>query len=103
MFLWLTMWVLWALFRLRSRELEHDDPAVTTLAATAGAVLGVVFVSGNTADFLMAEVQFWIFAAFVTLLQFGQRAVPDPDSSKAPKRGMQISALAGRARLSARR
>jgi uncharacterized membrane protein YfcA len=74
----------------------HGDPEVTTLAATAGAVLGVVFVAGNTADFLMAEVQFWIFAAFVTLLQLRQSAVQDPDPTKAPVRGARIPALTGR-------
>jgi hypothetical protein len=96
MFIWLVLWTLWALVRLRSLERMHGDPEVTTLAATAGAVLGVVFVAGNTADFLMAEVQFWIFAAFVTLLQLRQSAVQDPDPTKAPVRGARIPALTGR-------
>jgi len=96
MFLWLVLWTLWALVRLRSLERMHGDPEVTTLAATAGSVLGVVFVAGNTADFLMAEVQFWIFPAFITLLQLRQRAVQDSDPTKSLARGVRIPALTGR-------
>jgi O-antigen ligase len=95
MFIWLALWTLGALFRLRSLQIKHGDPEVTTLAATAGAVLASVFIAGNTADFLMAEVQFWIFAAFVSLLQFGQRPLPDPDPSKALGRATQPATLAG--------
>ena len=95
MYLWLVVWTAWALVRLRLLERSHGDPAVTTLAATAAAVLGVVLVAGTTADFLMAEVQFWMFAVFVTLLQFGQRAVKDPGPTPVQERGPRIPALNG--------
>ncbi len=95
MFLWLALWTLWAMVKLRSLERRHGDPAVTTLGATAGAVLAVVFVSGNTADFLMAEVQFWIFAVLVTLLQFGQSPVSVPGPTKVPVHGARIPSPTG--------
>jgi hypothetical protein len=93
MFVWLALWTLLALSRLRGLERRHGDPEITTLAATAGAALAVVFVAGNTADFLMAEVQFWFFAVFVTLLQLGQRAVPDPDPQKNSVPSVRVSPL----------
>jgi hypothetical protein len=93
MFVWITLWTLLTMARLRGLERKHGDPQITTLAATAGAALGAVFVSGNTADFLMAEVQFWLFAAFVTLLQLGQRALAAPDPQKAPVRSVRVSSL----------
>jgi hypothetical protein len=43
----------------------------------------------------MAEVQFWIFAVLVTLLQLGQRPVPAPGLTKAPVRGERIPSLTG--------
>jgi len=94
LYIWLAAWTLSAMFKLRSLERRHGDPEVTTLAATAGAVMAVVFVSGNTADFLMAEVQFWIFAVLVTLLQFERRpAMPAPEPIKAPMRRERLPSL----------
>ena len=82
-FIWVTLWTPLAMARLRSREAQHRDPEISTLAATIVAVLAAVFVAGNTADFLMAEVQFWMFAALVTLERLatsvgpiGQRPLP---------------------------
>jgi hypothetical protein len=95
MFIWLSLWTFVAMFKLRSLEPRHGDPEITTLAATAGAVMAVVFVAGNTADFLMAEVQFWIFAVLVTLLQLAQRAAPDLGRAKAPVRGERVPSLTG--------
>jgi hypothetical protein len=94
MFIWLSLWTVYALFRLRSLQAKHGDADLTTLAATAGAVLGSVFIAGNTADFLMAEVQFWVFAVFVTLLQLGQHAVANPGPRKAFGHGARPTAMA---------
>ncbi|HEU5297034.1 MAG TPA: O-antigen ligase family protein [Burkholderiaceae bacterium] len=97
LFVWLTLWTLWSLVRLRSLDRKHGDPVITTLGATVGAVLAAIFVAGNTADFLMAEVQFWMFAAFVSLLQIGQRAVREPGSTLvAAGRGAGMPALTSR-------
>jgi len=70
LFVWLTLWTLLALLRMRGLEMQHGDPNITTLAATIVSALAVIFVTGNTADFLLAEVQFWLFATLVSILQF---------------------------------
>ena len=69
LFLWLALWTLIAILKLRRLELHHGDPNLTTLASAIGGVLAVIFVTGITADFLLAEIQFWMFAAFVSVLQ----------------------------------
>ena len=69
LFLWLTLWTLIAILKLRRLELQHGDPNLTTLASATGGALVVIFVTGFSADFLLVEVQFWLFAAFVSVLQ----------------------------------
>lgn len=81
MFIWLSLWTLVAIVRLRRYELRHRDPQLTTYGASLVGALGVVFVAGNTADFLMAEVQFWMFALLATLLQFASRFATDPGAA----------------------
>lgn len=70
MYVWLTLWTLTALLRLRSRG-RAVKPRLVSLAGTIGGVLAVVFVAGMTADFLLAEVQFWMFAALVSAIELG--------------------------------
>lgn len=67
MYVWIVLWTLGASLALKRAELRHHDPEITTLGASVVGVLGVVFVAGHTADFLMAEVQYWMFALLVTL------------------------------------
>lgn len=69
-FLWLTLWTPLAMLRLRRLESTHGDPNLTTLSASIVGALTVVFVAGNTADFLLAEVQFWLFAILVSIMHF---------------------------------
>jgi hypothetical protein len=73
LFAWLGLWSLRLIQRLRG-PLYQSDPDVATLTATTVAALAVVFVAGNTADFLLAEVQFWLFAALVSVETFARRA-----------------------------
>jgi O-Antigen ligase len=70
MFIWLSLWTVITVLRSRWNERMQGDADSTTLIAAIAAALAAVFVAGNTADFLMAEVQFWLFAALVSLLQF---------------------------------
>lgn len=70
LFLWLTLWTVRAMRQLRSLETQHRNPELATLAAAVGGGLAVILVAGNTADFLLAEVQFWLFAALVSILRF---------------------------------
>ena len=51
------------------------------MAATISGVLAVVFAAGLTADFLMAEVQFWMLAALLATVGLsGVRSGQDPAS-----------------------
>lgn len=70
LFVWLALWTPLAMVRLRRMEAIHGDPQITTLGAAVVGALTAVFVAGNTADFLLVEVQFWLFAIFVSIQQF---------------------------------
>ena len=91
-FIWVALWTLLTIVRLRVGEARYRDAEMTTLVATVAAVLASVFVAGNTADYLMAEVQFWMFATLVSLQRFaslkaaeGQRSDPaHPAHSRLP-------------------
>lgn len=80
-FITLVLWTLARVLRIRHLNARGADPEVTTLAAACCGALVVVFVAGVAADYLMAEVQFWLFAALVSALQLseastGRRGAP---------------------------
>ena len=69
LFLGLLGWLLGAALRVRAMNKRGVDAELITLsAATCGAIM-VVVVAGSAADYLMAEVQFWLFAALVSVFQ----------------------------------
>jgi hypothetical protein len=70
LFVWLTLWTLLALLRLRGLEVQNGDPNLMTLTGAIGGALAAIFVAGNATDFLLAEVQFWLFATLVSILHF---------------------------------
>jgi hypothetical protein len=67
-------WTLGAIVRLRRYDKRGGDPNLVTLSAAMCGALTAVFVAGNTADYLMAEVQFWLYAGIVSALQFFETA-----------------------------
>jgi len=71
LFTWLVLWSLRMMVRLRGPAYQAD-PELATLAAATVAALAVVFVAGNTADFLMAEVQFWMLGALAAVAAFAR-------------------------------
>lgn len=68
LFICLYLWIAGSLLRLRRLDRIGKDPDTVTLGAAAGAGLAVVMVAGSAADYLMAEVQFWLFALLVSAL-----------------------------------
>lgn len=73
----LVLWILLAGYRIRRLNRRSGDPELITLGGATCAGLTVIFVSGNTADYLLVENQFWLFAALVCMLQMsaaGERA-----------------------------
>ena len=74
LFISLTLWTLGAAWRVRGLNGRYGDSQLITLGAAICGALAVVWVSGNTADYLMAEVQFWLFAGLVTVFQLSEKA-----------------------------
>ena len=78
LFLALVAWLLVAVLRVRGMNNRGTDAELITLsAATCGALI-VVIVAGSATDYLMAEVQFWLFAALVSAFQLAGAANPAP-------------------------
>lgn len=77
-------WLLRTIWRLRGLSRIGLEPELVTLAATMCAGLTVVFVAGQAADYLLAEVQFWLFAALVSAMQMAAPGgARKPDSAAA--------------------
>lgn len=83
MFVFLLGWLFFAGIRLRRMQSQQVDPEVITLAAVYCAGLVVVMVAGSATDYLMAEVQFWLFAGLVSALQLGGSLAPTRPSGLA--------------------
>ena len=67
LFVSLILWTLVAALRLRRLRGPNSDPVMTTLGASMCGALISVFVAGNTADYLLAEVQFWLQPTLVSV------------------------------------
>jgi O-Antigen ligase len=72
LFACLIIWIILCAFRIRRLDKQGVDPALTTMGAAICGALTAVVVAGSAADYLMAEVQFWLFAALVSVLQLSQ-------------------------------
>jgi len=70
LFVALLLWLVMAILRLRRMAAWREaDPAVVTMGGAIAGGLMVVVVAGTATDYLLAEVQFWLFAALVSALQ----------------------------------
>lgn len=78
LFLATVMWICAAGIRLRRLAAAGADPVLVTTGASLVGALAVVFVAGVATDYLMAEVQFWFFAALVSVLRLARPAFDDP-------------------------
>jgi O-antigen ligase len=76
LFLCLLAWFGKTTLRLRRWGKENVDPQLVTYTAAVCASLTVVIVAGMATDYLMAEVQFWLFAALVCALQLRAGLAP---------------------------
>lgn len=75
-FFMLIAWLLGTIVQIRRMDRRHTDPEITTLGGTMCAAIIVVLVAGAATDYLLAEIQFWMFAGLASLLalEAGQRA-----------------------------
>lgn len=72
-YLSLLAWIGATILRIRRLNAQGMDPQTTTMAGVLCGVILCVYVSGQATDYLMAEVQFWIYAALVCCLEIGVR------------------------------
>lgn len=86
MFIILVLWILGRIPRLRKLQREGADPGLVTLGAAMCAALVVVIVAGSATDYLLAEVQFWMYAGLVAMLQMCER-------DKAPSTAMRATTV----------
>lgn len=83
LFLSLVVWILGSIVRIRSLDRRHADPDFSSLGGAVCGGLVVVFVAGLATDYLMAEVQFWLFAALVSLLRLSEASTSLSGTSRA--------------------
>ncbi|HEX6707563.1 MAG TPA: O-antigen ligase family protein [Albitalea sp.] len=84
LFLILVFWIFGAVVRVRRLNRMNVDPELITLGSCLVGGLMVVIVAGNSTDYLLAEVQFWLYAALVSLLQIGEARKPANALAPAP-------------------
>jgi hypothetical protein len=86
LFIILVLWLLHSTLRIRRASKRGADPELVSMAAACAAGLMVVIVAGSAADYLMAEVQFWLFAALAAALQLAEaKAQPAPAAAAAAR------------------
>ena len=76
LYVFLIVWLIGAGFRIRRMDKQGANPELTTIGSTLCAAIAVVLVSGLATDYLLTEVQFWMFGGLVSVLQLhaSQRA-----------------------------
>ncbi len=75
----LATWGVLTVRRLKRAQRSDSDPLLAMLGAASCGALATVFVAGLFTDYLMAEVQVWMFALLLALLQIRQaRLQPSP-------------------------
>ena len=91
----LVLWVIGAMFRLRRLNRPPRDPELTTLGAALCGGLMVVLVAGMTADYLVKEVQFWLYAGLVSVFWLSDAGQEEgsPSGEQTPAR--RVAGLTG--------
>ena len=81
----LVLWVFSAALRIRRLNAACVDPELVTLGASFCAALTVVLVAGISADYLTKEVQFWLYAALLSVFWLaGDARTIEPRGSARP-------------------
>lgn len=98
LFIALLLWLCMTILRLRRLVSRRDvDPTVATLAGSIAGALMVVMLAGTATDYLLAEVQFWLFAALVSARQMLEGAsAPQPSDSEGARKTGKVAAAVRR-------
>lgn len=83
MYVWLTIWGLTAIFRVKRFDKGKVPLADRAVAIACCAAIAEIWIAGQFTDYLMAEVQIWMFALLVAALRLSRVVA----SSKQPVKG----------------
>lgn len=95
LFLSLVLWIVAAGLRVRRMRGPQHDPELATLGASMVGALMVILVSGNTADYLLAENQFWLLALLVSVLQMNSPERQRPGFARTARTRQRPPAASG--------
>jgi O-antigen ligase len=87
-FISLVVWLLSRVLTIRRLGRQGADPDLATMSGALCGGLFVVIVAGLAADYLMAEVQIWLFAALASALQLTRASVRAGDASSPAPQGL---------------
>jgi hypothetical protein len=92
LYLWLWAWGVMVVARLKALQRQHASIEMTAPAVASCVGIAVVWTAGQFTDYLMTEVQFWLFAVLAASLEHIRlaTAVPkqEPATSSRPQRVM---------------
>jgi hypothetical protein len=81
---WLSLWGLMTVFRLKLMQWQSVPFQVRSPAMACCAAIAVVWVAGLFTDYLLAEVQVWLFALLASALALARVTVREAGMSGAP-------------------
>lgn len=81
---WLSLWVLMTVFRLKLMQWQSVSFQVRSPAMACCAAIAVVWVAGLFTDYLLAEIQVWLFALLASALALARVTVREAGMSGAP-------------------
>jgi O-antigen ligase len=94
LFICLLFWLFNSMLRIRRASRAGADPIVVTCATACAAGLVAVMMAGIAADYLMAEVQFWLLAALVAALQLVERKpLPAPADKRVRRPASSLGSI----------
>jgi hypothetical protein len=89
LFVMMILWIVTRIWRLRQLHKQGADPDLVTMGAALCGGLMVVIVAGVATDYLLAEVQFWLYAGLVSALQLMSEVRQPSPSPAAAATGAQ--------------
>jgi hypothetical protein len=81
---WLSLWVLMTVFRLKLMQWQSVSFQVRSPAMACCTAIAVVWVAGLFTDYLLAEIQVWLFALLASALALARVTVREAGMSGAP-------------------
>lgn len=87
LYTWLTLWGLLALLRVKRMQWQGVPLQARNPAMACSAAIAVVWVAGLFTDYLLAEVQVWLFALLASALALARVGIREPVMSGAPLDG----------------